>query len=309
MILQLLVNMKKYISCALLMLLAFTAVPELLAQPSRSRNPISRHEFDQNRNKDDEYRMSHLDGYAGDLIGIVLPQRLMNDQIISGRWDAAESERVKVVSSSANSANVRLLSAGTTVVNFKYKVMENGKEQSYSYPFTIRIHRIEPEVINLPSTLYLGWDVATNLPSQVKLLPEYSESPISFTVEDPNIADIETGYSETRIIGRQLGETKLYVETSNGLQAEARIVVVIPELRSIDIEADEKKMDIGEQMQLKVSLYPGRAQAQLTWSSDDPDICSVDENGVVTALKDGKAKIRVVSDNGKKDSISIKVKK
>ncbi len=298
-----------YIHCAMVSLLTLLATPQLFAQLSNRRPPISNHGFDNNRNKDDEYRMSHLDGFAGDLIGLVLPQRLMKEPIKSSRWEVEESSRVRVVSHTANSANVRLLSSGTTVVNFKYKVMENGKEQSYSYPFTIRIHRIEPEMINLPSTIYLGWDVSKYLNEQVKLMPEYSESPLRFTIEDPTMADIDEGYSGPRIIGRQLGETTLFVETSNGLQAEARIVIQIPELLSVDIEADEKKMNVGEEMQLSVKLSPARAEAQFQWSSDEPDIVSVNQDGVVTALKEGKAKIRVVSDNGKKDSITIKVKK
>ena len=297
-----------FFHCTLVALLAFTTTPQLFAQGPSRRGMISHHGFDRDRNKDDEYRMSHLDGDAGDLIGIVLPERLMSAQIKNGRWEAAETEKAKVISHTTNSANIRLLSAGTTVINYKYKVMEGGKEQSYSYPFTIRIHRIDPEIISLPSTLYLGWDVASYLNEQVKMQPEYSESPLRYSIADPDIADIDEGYSGPRITGRQLGETTLFVETSNGLQAEARVVIVIPELRSIDIEADEKRLSVGENMQLTVKFSPARAQAKLQWSSDEPNIVSVDENGVITALKEGKAKIRVVSDNGKKDSITIKVK-
>ncbi len=294
--------------CILLAGITTLNTPAILAQSHHNRGPISHHTDGYEKGRDDEYRMSHLDGDAGDLIGLVLPQRLLDLQIKSGRWDPAESSKVSVEDHTNTSASVRLLASGTTVVNYKYRYMHNGKEETASYPFTIRIHRTEPEVISVPSTLYLGWDMSENLYNKIHLLPKYSDSPTTFSLEDPTIADLDEGYSGPRITGRQLGETILYIETSNGLHAETRVLVQVPELKDIDLKSPEKKFSVGDKMMLDVKLSPQRAQPQLTWSSDKPDIVSVDQNGVVTAIAEGKATIRVVSDNGKKDSITLKVK-
>lgn len=301
-------KIKNVFRCIFLVAFATINMPTVNAQGHQSRGPISRHTNDHDPKADDEYRMSHLDADAGDLIGLVLPQRLLDMHVKNGRWDPAESSKVRVVEYTNSSANIRLLSAGTTVVNYKYKYMKDGKEESASYPFTIRIHRIDPELISLPSTLYLGWDVAQNLASQVKLQPEYSESPLVFSVEDPTIADIDEGYNGPRITGRELGETMLHVESANGLHAVARVVIGVPALKDIDIVNKDKRFAVGDQMQLELKLTPFRAQPQLTWSSDNPNIVTVDQNGVVTAVAEGKATIRVISDNGEKDSITLKVK-
>lgn len=287
------------------MALSFCFISQSLAQ-LRPGGPAS-HRYD-NR-QDDEYRMSHLEGYAGELIGLVLPKRIMDLPIKSGRWDVAESNKARVTDHTNNSANVRLLASGSTVVNYKYRIMRDGKEVSESYPFTIRIYRIDPETLNVPSTLYLGWDVSTTLENKIKLLPEYSETTLSYSIEDPTIADIEPSYSNTNIIGRQLGESYLHIESANGLQADVRVVVQIPLCTSLDLKsADGKTFKVGEQMQLNVKIKPTRAQPILTWQSEKPDIVSVDQDGIVTALAEGKATIRVTSDNGEKDSITLKVK-
>ena len=301
--------MKKSILLAVIALLAISA-PSLHAQGHNNYGPVSHHgDRDRDRQQDDEYRMSHLDGFAGELIGLVLPDRILNAPIKSGRWEAAESDKVRIADYYTNSANIRLLRSGTTVVNYKYRVVRDGKEVSESYPFTIRIHRIEPEAISVPSTLYLGWDVRQNLYEHVKLLPEYAEGTMTFELDDPTIADIDGSYTGAHIVGRQLGETTLHIETADGLHADTRVVVEVPALRSVDIEAEEKTLRIGDEQQLMLELSPARAQATFTWSSEKPGIVTVDQDGTIRALAEGKATIRVISDNGKKDSITIKVKK
>lgn len=305
--------MRKSIIKTILASLLISVMSTVFTSPAFSQNrqgtAVSHRQGDRDRKQEDEFLMSHLDAYAGDLIGLVLPQRIIDLPIKKGWWEVAESKKAKIVEHTSTSANVRLLKSGTTVVNFKYQIVREDREVSESYPFTIRIHRIDPEVISLPSTIYLGWDMSDNLQKRIQLQPEYSESPVMLSLDDPRIADIDEGFDGMRITGRKVGETKLHVETGNGLQAVTRVVVEIPELKSIDIKAQDKSLQVGDIMPLQLKLYPLRAQPYVTWESDKPEVVSVDQNGVITAHGEGKASIKVVADNGVKDSITIKVKK
>ena len=57
--------------------------------------------------------------------------------------------------------------------------------------------------------------------------------------------------------------------------------------------SDDDKMD------LKPEIYPGDADnKKLKYNSSDDSIASVDENGVVTAYKDGKVKITIEAESG-----------
>ena len=56
-----------------------------------------------------------------------------------------------------------------------------------------------------------------------------------------------------------------------------------------------KNLNVGETGQLTVDIMPVGADASVTWESLTPDILSVDENGLVTALSSGRGKIKATS--------------
>ena len=78
------------------------------------------------------------------------------------------------------------------------------------------------------------------------------------------------------------------------------------ELTALEITPNEYEMTIGEVVPLQVTKTPTTATADLVWSSSDNSIVSVDENGIITALKEGNA-IITVSANGISATSSIKV--
>ena len=63
----------------------------------------------------------------------------------------------------------------------------------------------------------------------------------------------------------------------------------------------------GKKLKLKATLPDGTASA-LTWSSSKPKVASVDQKGIVTAIKPGTAVITVRTYNGKAASVTITVK-
>lgn len=58
---------------------------------------------------------------------------------------------------------------------------------------------------------------------------------------------------------------------------------------------------------LQVSAWPDNALQELTWTSSNPKIASVDEAGLVTGLKKGTATITAIAADGSKVKASIKV--
>lgn len=79
-------------------------------------------------------------------------------------------------------------------------------------------------------------------------------------------------------------------------------VIVEPTGVMIDmVDADEDgfiKISKGNTYWLAANITPDDAtETTLTWSSDDPDIATVDDNGMVTAVKEGDATITVQTSN------------
>ena len=62
-----------------------------------------------------------------------------------------------------------------------------------------------------------------------------------------------------------------------------------PSASSISVHPSELWLNVQEQKQLTASVLPDTAEDPVLWSSDHPDICSVDAAGMVTAQANGTA--------------------
>lgn len=78
---------------------------------------------------------------------------------------------------------------------------------------------------------------------------------------------------------------------------------------SISITNSENHLNVGSSLTLGVSVLPSNAtNKSVTYSSSDPSVLSVNEAGLVNALKEGSATITATSvDGGKTSSISLRV--
>ena len=77
---------------------------------------------------------------------------------------------------------------------------------------------------------------------------------------------------------------------------------------SIVFKSKYTKMKIGDTSILEYDYAPGNANiSELTWTSSDTNILSVSKTGMVKALKEGMAKVRVESLNGQYDEMMIEV--
>ena len=86
-----------------------------------------------------------------------------------------------------------------------------------------------------------------------------------------------------------------------------RIVVIQPVTR-VNVTAPEKSVAVGGTMQLAATILPENAtKQQVTWESANPDIATVDENGVVTGIKRGGARITATATDGSKIRANINV--
>ncbi len=82
------------------------------------------------------------------------------------------------------------------------------------------------------------------------------------------------------------------------------------EINSISFSTDNVSVVVGEKLPLIVIIDPtSLSNTKLTWISSDPNAVSVDENGVITGLKEGSAIITVTTPNGKTATCNVTVTK
>ncbi len=79
------------------------------------------------------------------------------------------------------------------------------------------------------------------------------------------------------------------------------------EVTKIGVSGD-KEMNVGDSQKLKLTVKPSNAtNKDVKWESSDTSIATVDKNGKVKALKEGKVTITATAKDGSKESDSITI--
>ena len=144
-------------------------------------------------------------------------------------------------------------------------------------------------------TTEVNVDVGDTYTVKVSFEPETAtEKGLIWSSSDDTIATVEDGV----ITGVSVGNCEVTASTTNGKFARV-IVHVYQSLGGLTLNVNDVTIDKGETYQLEAKFDPDDATNQdLTWSSSNEDVATVDENGLVKGLKGGLSVIKVTSDDG-----------
>lgn len=163
-----------------------------------------------------------------------------------------------------------------------------------------------PSVNPEPTELVIDTTKITLGKGQTWQIPARSipEGTLTYKSRKKKIAKVdETGL----VTAVKTGSTKIDVTTENGLTAAIKVTVVKAP-SSISASPALTTLGVGETAKINYTLPSGSA-ASVTYTVKKPAVASVSEDGVITALSEGKTKITVATHNGKKASFTITVKK
>ena len=145
----------------------------------------------------------------------------------------------------------------------------------------------------------------------------YSSDDVQFISENTNIAVItflRASYGKTvyyEIEGINPGETYVYATSKDGSIVSERIKVLVPvpiEVESVSIDLSKNALAINEAIQATAIISPTNADKQeITWSSSDDKIVSVNDNGIITAISEGNATVTATASNGVLSTMEISV--
>ena len=115
---------------------------------------------------------------------------------------------------------------------------------------------------------------------------------------DPSIATVD---SNGKVTGIKEGKATITVKTKDG-KVVATCEVTVEPIQASKIILDNNKMTLKEKDtgQLTATIVPDNTtDKELIWTTSDPSIATVDSNGKVTGIKEGKATITVKTKDGK----------
>lgn len=132
------------------------------------------------------------------------------------------------------------------------------------------------------------------------ILPENAtDKTVNWISNNPEIATVENGI----VRGISAGETDIIVKANDNENIIATCHVIVNggnvSVDGIELNISEITINRGEPQQLTATVLPENAtNKNVTWSSSDESIATVDENGLVTVLAHGTATITVTTEDG-----------
>lgn len=115
------------------------------------------------------------------------------------------------------------------------------------------------------------------------------------------------------VYGMEFGQTKIVLALKDGTLTDTCVVNVLPNdhVESVVVNPAETELILGDKITLEAIVLPEDSRVKdITWSTSDPEIASVNEKGMVEGLKEGTATITATSlDGGKTGTCVITVKR
>ncbi len=244
-------------------------------------------------------------GETATLVAEVIPTSATNQSVT---WTSDNSK----VASVNKYGVVKGVKAGTATITVKTK--DGGKTEIC----TVTVKDPSNTVVKVKSVSLDKSNVGL-LPNQtITLVATINPSTatnknITWTSSDKDIASVD---SSGTVKGNRVGTATITVTTKDGKKtAKCKITVKKYEngnisVSSISLDKEKITIDTGKTYTLKPTIKPDNATIKdVIWSSNSTSVATVNEKGVVTALKAGKATITATTkDGGKKATCTVEVK-
>ena len=211
-------------------------------------------------------------------------------------WSSSNSSIISIETASGTSATLKGNKPGKATITAS---TPDGGSASVE----LKVIRPELDYITLNKTkAALG--IKEKLTLKVSLVPAEATTTLKWKSSNSKVAAVT---KKGVVVGKKVGTAVITVTAANGYSAEATITVkAAPDSVTLS-KSGTVTLKRGKTLKLKATL-PKKTASALTWKSSKPKIASVDQKGVVRALKKGTAVITVKTFNGKTAKVTIRVK-
>ena len=148
--------------------------------------------------------------------------------------------------------------------------------------------QVSVEVWNAPTWVRLDAAKSLNVDETMKLEPEIdadARTTWTFASSNPQVATVNAA-GEVTAVNR--GQTILSARAHNGVSAQTVLTVYDPWYpETLEIIDPPEVLNVGDVYTVETRVTPETAVPRLKWSSTNPEIAQVDENGRVTAVSGG----------------------
>lgn len=163
-------------------------------------------------------------------------------------------------------------------VDFQTELGDLGDE-----PFAVRLL---PDTLSLPVGSSSGFIVAVD--SGARIINIFPDLSLTWGTTDPSVVSVDWAGS---VGGEAIGEAYVTVEYEGEVDSALVIVTQSPPPGPFRVFPDFWTTPVGVTVQFEVSHPEGTEPPEVTWSSSDPAVATVDDAGMVTSVSPGLAYI------------------
>ena len=227
---------------------------------------------------------------------------------IALKWSSSKSSCASVdqngvvTAKKTGSATITVKTANGKKDTVKIKVVDPDKVAA------IKLDKSGTQSLKVGSTLKLAKGSSLTLTGVVE--PTTADPTFAWKTSSSKYVTVSGNGEKATITGKAIGTSTITV-TAGGKKDTVKVSVYDP-YAATKIELDKSGtyiMGIGETLKLGTTLTPSTAKTDLKWSSSKTKYATVDENGVVTAVKSGKTvTITCAVEGNTKVKTTVKVK-
>lgn len=130
---------------------------------------------------------------------------------------------------------------------------------------------------------------------------------VYYSSKNENIASVD---DKGIVVGKGIGNTIVTASTINGIKKTVDVVVNkknIP-VSKVYFKNSNVDLEVGKSIKLDYVIEPSNATDKNVQFNYDKNMVSIDENGVLKALKSGNTTVELISSNGIKSILSVRIK-
>ena len=209
---------------------------------------------------------------------------------------ATVSKKGVVTAKKAGTAKITVTVTGknkkkkTTWVKIKVTNPKTTTPQTPSTPSTVEVTGVNATIT--PSTTIDAGSVAQVVAS---VTPDNATNKsLTYTSSNTNVATVNAAGAVT---GLNAGTTVITVSSANGKTAQITVTVVDVKATAVTLDRTSVELTKSGTTTLKATVSPSNAKDQLIkWTSEDPTVATVDQNGLVTGVKEGSTTIKATNE-------------
>ena len=226
-------------------------------------------------------------GVAQKLVATITPENASNKKVT---WNTDDAEVATV-----EDGLVTAVAAGSCIITVTTQDGEKNAQCAVT---------VVPPVIRVTSVSLERDNLSIEVGKTAQLVPavapeDATDKSVTWSSDNNSIATVDENGLVTAV--GQGACTISVITNDGGLQATCVVTVSEPAVNVTDVKLDRESLtlNVDETARLTASIIPKNASDKsISWASDNSDIATVDQNGLVKAISAGACTITVTSTDG-----------